>query len=131
MIKIMGSGLKLATKSTTLKNKAYIGTLNQSSIEVFRMDRKSLWRDKEPTYNLLRRFGFEAGYGEIRNLDEMLNRVFSKEEVENIMGYRILGSLRVWLLTKRRFHINYWMYLYLTKTPKGYQWRYGDSLVGT
>lgn len=92
--------------------------------------REIIWKDHEPTYELLRRFGFKVEHGEVENLDEMLGKVFSEEEIKEIMGYRVLGSFRVWLLTKRSFYVNYWMYLRLTKTSQGYVWRYGDSLIG-
>jgi len=92
--------------------------------------RNDIWGNYEPTYTILRRFGFKVERGEVENLDEMLGKVFSEEEIKEIMGYRVLGSFRIWLLTRRSFHVNYWMYLRLTKTSQGYVWRYGDSLVG-
>ena len=89
---------------------------------------------------VLTRFGFDEQIDNFREIslceyniiDRGTPRIFSKEEIMQIMGFKgLIGEMKFWRLLRRKFEANYWQTFYLKKTGDNqYVWMWYDCLAG-
>ena len=92
--------------------------------------RKKLYSNEEPTYKILRLFGFDVEFGEVHNKHEMMTKAYSKSEICEVLGINHLKDFRLKRFCKKQFHVGYWMVWTLEKLDNDlYAWDYYDWLM--